>query len=68
MLADLYVAPPDPAARAIIEVNYMTLNAYAGGVGKLLGVQLVSGLWLIALAVTFWRRGSSAKEARKHAA
>ena len=121
MLADLYVATPDPAARAIIEVNYMTLNAYAGGVGELLGVQLVSGLWLIslglvfqklgmrinaiisavlgmafaltafrtvtpelsvlsaavppfalmwlvALAVTFWRRGSSAKEVGKHAA
>jgi hypothetical protein len=25
-------------------------------------------VWLIALAVTFWRRGSSTKEAEKHAA
>jgi len=53
MLADLYVVTPDPATRAIIEVSYMTLNAYAGGVGELLGVQLVSGLWLISLGLVF---------------
>ena len=57
MLADLYVATPDPATRAIIEMNYMTLNAYAGGVGELLGVQLVSGLWLISLGLVFQKLG-----------
>jgi hypothetical protein len=37
----------DPATRAMIEVAYVTLNGYAGAVGELLGVQLVSGLWLV---------------------
>ena len=57
MLAELYVATPDPAARNMIEINYMTLNAYAGGVGELLGVQLVSGLWLILLGLVFRKLG-----------
>jgi hypothetical protein len=57
MLAKLYVATPDPAARNMIEINYMTLNAYAGGVGELLGVQLVSGLWLILLGLVFRKLG-----------
>jgi predicted RND superfamily exporter protein len=41
----------------MIEINYMTLNAYAGGVGELLGVQLVSGLWLILLGLVFRKLG-----------
>ena len=57
MLADLYVATSDSATRSIIEINYMTLNAYAGGVGELLGVQLVSGLWLILLGLVFRKLG-----------
>lgn len=57
MLADLYVATSDSAIRSIIEINYMTLNAYAGGVGELLGVQLVSGLWLILLGLVFRKLG-----------
>ena len=57
MLANLYVGTPDPAIRTMIELNYMTLNAYAGGVGELLGVQLISGLWLILLGLVFRKLG-----------
>ncbi|MEI8147340.1 MAG: DUF4386 family protein [Alphaproteobacteria bacterium] len=35
------------ANRAVIETVYVALNGYAGAVGELLGVQLVSGVWLV---------------------
>jgi hypothetical protein len=46
-LAEQYVLAKDPATKATIEIMYTTLNGYAGGVGELLGVQLVSGAWLM---------------------
>jgi Domain of unknown function (DUF4386) len=57
-LAAAYVDPlTDPARKAMIEVSYLTLNGYAGAVGELLGVQLMSGLWIAAIAVLLVRRG-----------
>lgn len=56
-LADLHSNANDPAVRLVIELNYVTLNAYAGSVGELLGVQVFSGLWLSVLGVLFHRIG-----------
>lgn len=56
-LANLYGGTADPAVRAAIEINYAVLNAYAGGVGELLGVQLVSGFWLILLGLLLFQVG-----------
>ena len=47
VLAELYGSTKDPITKAAIEVSYTVLNGYAGAVGELLGVQLVSGIWLI---------------------
>jgi hypothetical protein len=47
----------DAAARAMAEVAYVALNGYAGAVGELLGVQLVSGLWLAGIGVLLARIG-----------
>ncbi len=56
-LADLYTNATDPVVRTMIELNYITLNSYAGGVGELLGVQLFSGLWLIFVGAIFRQTG-----------
>jgi hypothetical protein len=56
-LAALHDGTSDPAIRMMVEVNYLALNGYAGSVGELLGVQLVSGLWLILLGITLRRTG-----------
>lgn len=40
-------AKADAAGRAAIELSFTALNAYAGAVGELLGVQLVSGIWML---------------------
>jgi hypothetical protein len=58
MLAREYVAA-DATQRASIELTYRAFNAYAGSVGELLGVQLMSGLWLmgagVVLVMMAWR-------------
>jgi Domain of unknown function (DUF4386) len=46
-LATAYVSTTDPATTAAIDVSYAMLNDYAGAIGELLGVQLVSGIWLM---------------------
>jgi hypothetical protein len=56
-LANLYGTTADPATRAAVEVGYVVLNGYAGAVGELLGVQLVSGVWLILTGAVLWRAG-----------
>jgi hypothetical protein len=56
-LASVYGGTSDPVLRKAIEVSYETLNGYAGSVGELLGVQLFSGLWMIALGLTLGRIG-----------
>jgi hypothetical protein len=56
-LATLYTTNADPTVRTALEVSYLALNGYAGGVGELLGVQLFSGLWLVATGIILQRLG-----------
>lgn len=56
-LAVLHAGAADPVLRATLEVAAEALNAYAGSVGEVLGVQLVSGLWMIALGTTLGQGG-----------
>jgi hypothetical protein len=56
MLAAEYGQADEPTRRAI-ELSYRAINAYAGAVGELLGVQLLSGLWLVALGWALRRAG-----------
>lgn len=53
-LARAYVAPD--ADQAAIAVMFETLNAYAGGIGEILGVGLISGLWTLVMARELARR------------
>ncbi len=56
-LARLHSGSSDTALRAAIEADYVALNGYAGSVGELLGVQLLSGIWLILLGLILRRTG-----------
>lgn len=56
-LAEQYVAG-DAATRAAVTVAYEAFNAYAGGIGEVLGVALFSGLWTLTLAVALHRVGA----------
>jgi len=56
-LADLYGTTSDPMKKAAIEMSYIALNGYAGAVGELLGVQLVSGIWLVLTGIILERIG-----------
>lgn len=62
LMPGLAVAYVDPAAtdatRSAIEVVYNAFNAYAGGVGELLGVGLFAGTWTIILSVALIRLGA----------
>lgn len=61
-LAQAYVDPAaTEATRAAIEVIYLAFNAYAGGVGELLGVGLFAGIWTILLSVAMIRLGGGAR-------
>ena len=60
MLADAWAVPG--ADQTSIALNFDLLNAYAGGVGEVLGVGLISGVWtLVVGAVVAGRRGWTAK-------
>jgi hypothetical protein len=59
MLAAEYRETTEPLARLMIELNYRAANAYAGAVGELLGVQLLSGLWLVGIGAALLRRGKT---------
>lgn len=57
VLAQLYTAPTaTPELHASISVAYEMLNAYAGGVGELLGVSLFAVIWLVLVSVMILRR------------
>jgi hypothetical protein len=57
-LAAAYLAPDtsDVAKQAIGEI-YKAFNAYAGGVGEILGVGLFAGIWTALLSIHLWRTG-----------
>ena len=52
-LAQAYVAPG--ADQATVALLYETLNAYAGGIGEVLGVGLVSGVWTLLFGMVLLR-------------
>jgi len=59
-LANAYVAPG--ADQATIALVFQTLDAYAGGIGEIVGVGLVSGVWtLVVSGAIFSKRGVLAK-------
>lgn len=56
-LAAAYVDPQtSAAARDAIAVNYVAFNAFGGGIGEVLGVTLLSGVWTALIAVHLLRR------------
>jgi Domain of unknown function (DUF4386) len=61
-LALAYVDPSaSDATKAAIEVVYGAFNAYAGGVGELLGVGLFAGAWTVLVSVGMVRLGGGAQ-------
>lgn len=50
-------AEADATGRAMIETAFTALNAYAGAVGELLGVQLASGAWLLGIGAAMLAAG-----------
>ncbi len=48
------------ATRSAIELTYRAMNAYAGSVGELLGVQLASGMWLVGAGIVLTSIGRGA--------
>lgn len=58
-LATAYSAPGvGVAAQSAISVTYEAFNAYAGGVGEILGVGLFAGVWTLLLSAALLRSGS----------
>lgn len=58
-LAAAYSAPGvDSATQAAIGIVYQAFNAYAGGVGEILGVGLFAGLWTLILSSALITSGS----------
>lgn len=61
-LAAAYVDPAaSEATRAAIAVVYGAFNAYAGGIGEILGVGLFAGLWTALLSIALMRLGGVAR-------
>ena len=61
VLAAAWVAPEaTETTRAAISVAFDALNAYAGGVGELMGVGLFAGVWTVLLSVALLHRGARA--------
>jgi len=57
-LATAYTDPSaSPTTQEAIAVVYEAFNAYAGGVGELMGVGLFAGVWTIVISVAVLRRG-----------
>lgn len=58
-LAASFVDPSaSEASRAAVGVVYEAFNAYAGGVGEILGVGLFAGIWTILLSTALIRNGA----------
>lgn len=57
-LATAYLAPESSEfSRLAIGEIYKAFNAYAGGVGEILGVGLFAGVWTVMLSVHLLRTG-----------
>ncbi len=57
-LATAYLAPDaTEITRQTIGEIYKAFNAYAGGVGEILGVGLFAGVWTLILSAHLWRTG-----------
>lgn len=56
-LASAHAQTSDPLQRQIIETVATGINAYGGSIGELLGVQLMSGLWLAFIGIALVRIG-----------
>lgn len=55
-LAEIYTNPQaSPATRDAVTVTFEAFNAYAGGIGEMLGVALLAGLWTLCVAVVLLR-------------
>ena len=65
LMPGLALAWTDPATseagREAIAAIYNAFNAYAGGVGELMGVGLFAGLWTVLLSVALIRLGGGAR-------
>jgi len=58
-LAEAWVDPATTEAeQAAIGVVYEAFNAYAGGVGELMGVGLFAGSWTVLLSIALIRKGT----------
>jgi hypothetical protein len=58
-LAAAFTAPgASVATRSAIDVVYRAFNAYAGGIGEILGVGLFTGLWTLMLSAALWKARS----------
>lgn len=61
LLAQTYTDPgASEATRAAVSVTYDAFNSYAGGVGEVLGVALLSGFWTLLVSVVLLRGSSLA--------
>lgn len=61
LMPELALAYTDPAAtaaeQAAISAVYVAFNAYAGGIGELMGVGLFAGIWTTVISATLVRKG-----------
>jgi hypothetical protein len=58
VMPDLAVAYGQPGADlGGIDQLFSAINAYAGGIGEVIGVGLVSGVWSLTVAAALWRVG-----------
>lgn len=64
LLSAQYATATTAEARAAIELAYLTINGYAGAVGELLGVQLVSGIWMAGISWLLIRHATGSSLSR----
>jgi hypothetical protein len=57
LLAAEFERAGDPVVRQMIALTYGAMNSYAGAVGELLGVQILSGIWLAAIGQALFSIG-----------
>ena len=69
VLASTWVDPgTSDIARTAISVAFDALDAYAGGIGELMGVSLFTGAWTVALSLALLQAGKANGAARRRTA